>query len=530
LYAVGDQGVDNTPAEAVLGSKDLKADFVFEDSSRRHLIIGQCKYINPEKPVAEAEVNDFFHRHVHYADRDWVRKHGSSRASDVLLDYGERLNDGWSATFIFFSTGKASPRILELADNVSREYEAMGAPVSCILYDLGGLKDLYVRSLSLEESIPDEVRIQLPEEKWVLKRDPRETVIAIVKGNILRDLYKRYRESLFAFNIRGYLGDRGLNSEIMKTAEEAPQDFFYFNNGVAAICTSLAVTGNELVATKFQIINGAQTVGSLAKAKPESRVEVLLRVTKTLDVATDKGLNSSIILFNNRQNAVKLSDFRANDNVQKWLERQFNDYRGKYPKVLPDIVYARKRGFKKGGRAAGRGLKLEDVGKIRYAFMFEPTRPLADPRSMWTLSTESGAYEQAFGLGGELVDHWAPSDFEELLFAIATFDFLDEATKREAQENEELASFNRLKYHGLALAGMYFRELKAKTSARGYLASKEKFTQFTDVFWDKARDKLLDAYSEEIDTKKSTVFALVRSEAVWTGVKKKFARSMKIRE
>jgi hypothetical protein len=128
------------------------------------------------------------------------------------------------------------------------------------------------------------------------------------------------------------------------------------------------------------------------------------------------------------------------------------------------------------------------------------------------------------------VDHWAPSDFEELLFAIAVFDFLDGETKKEAQENEELASFNRLKYHGLALAGMYFRQLKPKTSAKAYLASKEKFTQFVDAFWDKARDKLLDAYSEEIDTKKSTVFALVRSEAVWMSIRKKFARSMKIRE
>src|SRR5206468_59327 len=104
------------------------------------------------------------------------------------------------------------------------------------------------------------VRMTLPENKWIEKIGPYPTLVAIVKGNALRDLYKKHKEALFAQNIRGYLGNRGLNGKIIETAETRPNDFFYFNNGVSAICTGFDLEGEELVATNCQIINGAQTV------------------------------------------------------------------------------------------------------------------------------------------------------------------------------------------------------------------------------------------------------------------------------
>src|SRR4051794_8725301 len=77
---------------------------------------------------------------------------------------------------------------------------------------------------------------------------------------------------------------------------------------------------NIFTAENFQIINGAQTVGALSAAKLNSEIEVLLRVTEGLSVKTDRGFNADIIKFNNTQNIVKSSDFRANDKIQVWLD------------------------------------------------------------------------------------------------------------------------------------------------------------------------------------------------------------------
>jgi AIPR protein len=531
-YLNYDQEMDTAVEDALLGSNDLGADLIFEDSTRKYLMIGQCKYVSLSSPrdAKESEINDFFARHDRFMDRAWVRKHGSERAVELLIDYSERISDGWRVSFCFFTTGPASDRIKELVDNINVNYSSKSDLIDCALYDFAALKDFYVRSLSLEESIPDEVTLQLPRGRWIIKDDPHKTLVTIVKGNALRDLYGRHKEALFAFNIRGYLGDRGINSDIRNTAEAHSSSFYYFNNGVSAICTDFEIDAATSIikATKFQVINGAQTIGALRQAKPSNDVEVLLRITKTLNVATEKGFNSEIIKFNNSQNVVKVSDFRSNDPIQQWLEKQFVDYKSDFKNVLPEMVYARKRGFKKRGRYSGIGIKLEDVAKIRFAFNFEPTRVLESPKDMWTSKSDGGVYELAFGINGELADCWTDADFEELLFAIAVFRYVEAETKSEAS-GSDLKSFGRLKYHALGLAGIYFRGLGNSIDPRVLLGSAEKFEGFCEGFWPDARRVLIDGYLDASERLKITISAMARNSDLWEQSVKKFSLYKKIR-
>ena len=104
--------------------------------------------------------------------------------------------------------------------------------------------------------------------------------------------------------------------------KDRPTEFFYFNNGISAICTEYELEENVLTAYDFQIINGAQTVGSLARSDQNSDIEVLFRLTKAEDVKTEKGINRDIIRYNNSQNIIKASDFRANDDIHIWLSQK----------------------------------------------------------------------------------------------------------------------------------------------------------------------------------------------------------------
>jgi hypothetical protein len=157
------------------------------------------------------------------------------------------------------------------------------------LIDFSYLKDLYVQSLSLEDSVPSEVQIQLSQGRFFENLSPYPTLITVLKGNILRDLYKKYKEALFSWNIRGYSGSRGINAGMGATAKSEPGHFFYYNNGVSAICTGYTIHENLFTVGKFQIINGAQTVGVLARIDPHPDVEVLFRLTQTESVNTEKG-------------------------------------------------------------------------------------------------------------------------------------------------------------------------------------------------------------------------------------------------
>jgi hypothetical protein len=370
--------LDTEPEDAMLKSQDLGADLVFEDSASNHLVICQCKYLSFDKNVDDGEVNDFFHRHNQFLDTAWVKKHASSDAALALQDYKERIDAGFTASYYFISTGSASERTMQLADRCTKNYRESGVPVICELLDFGRLKDYYVRSLSLEESVPDEVLFDLPDGQFFTKEEPHKTLVAVVKANTLRNLSKQYKQALYAWNIRGYLGNRGINRDISETAVNDPDHFFYFNNGVSDICTELHIEGNRARAKKFQIINGAQTVSTLSNQQPNSSVEVLFRLTQTQSVATEKGFNRMIIQYNNSQNVVKISDFRSNDEIQVFLERTFEDLKARGS--LPKIRYLRKRAV--GRRGIGQSLKLEDLAKIRYSFLYEPTLVHASPNRL----------------------------------------------------------------------------------------------------------------------------------------------------
>lgn len=303
------------------------------------------------------------------------------------------------------------------------------------LLDISGIKEFYIQAQTLDEPIPEEVKFTFQRGNWIIKETPHRTLLGIIKGNTIAALYKKDRERIFTYNIRSFLGRNQLNKEIIGTATGRPEEFYYFNNGVSAICTAFSVNAQtgEFRAENFQIINGAQTVGALATVQGlNSDVEVLLRITEGVSVKTEKGFNADIIRYNNTQNIVKLSDFRSNDNIHQSLERKFSQLRATGA-LDRRITYERKRSFR---RSPGTYvLILEELAKIRYAFDYEPTRCVAEPKSLWTFKQDGGVYEEAFGVGGDLVGFWPDDLFDHVLVAIIIFkrieEVIDEAIKRD---------------------------------------------------------------------------------------------------
>ena len=118
--------------------------------------------------------------------------------------------------------------------------------------------------------------------------------------------------------------------KIIETASDKPDQFFYFNNGITCICSKFKRTENKLKAKDFQIINGAQTVGSLKLAQESGHnlkdVEVMIRIVETGEIkSTQKGFNRDIVTFNNTQQKVETWDFVSNDDIQQYLSKNFKN-------------------------------------------------------------------------------------------------------------------------------------------------------------------------------------------------------------
>jgi hypothetical protein len=227
LILNAEQIYEGDVADVVIPSKDVGIDLVLEDEANRTLLLCECRYRTPLKAIEEEDVRAFCERHQDFMAPGWIEEYGAPEAVAVLADYPERVQDGWNIEYRFVTTGQANQESKELVRQTAENFEKAGERVHYELHDFSVLKDYYVRSLSLDASIPDEVSIDLPQGQFFVKNDPLPTVIAVIKGNSLKDLYRQHKQSLYAWNIRGYLGNRGINQDIADTAKKEAQHFFY---------------------------------------------------------------------------------------------------------------------------------------------------------------------------------------------------------------------------------------------------------------------------------------------------------------
>lgn len=243
-----------------------------------------------------------------------------------------------------------------------------------------------------------------------------------------------------------------------------------------------------------------------------------------LSIKTDRGFNADIIKYNNTQNIVKSSDFRSNDRIQTWLENRFKNYR--YRGAVSKITYIPKRTNRK--VPGTYVVRLEDFAKIRFAFNIEPTRAVADPKSLWTLEADGGFYEQAFGVNRELQDFWPEEEFIRGVLAIMLYKAIEDRISESIKKDKAFAFLRRLRFFSLALADIYLELKHPEKSASEVLASAVDFRKMFDEFWLSSIRELIDAHYQAVEIEKSTGFALVRGEQRWKAVKEKYTRYLKL--
>jgi hypothetical protein len=183
--------------------------------------------------------------------------------------------------------------------------------------------------LTAEQAVAP-VNVTLTLERWYGVDQPWRAFYGLVTAVELAGLYQQHGKALFEKNIRHYLGAQTVNSAIAATVQDRPAELFYLSNGLTAVCTSIrpAPGANNQQGTftieGFSIVNGAQTVGSIATTHstngPVSPVAKLLITLIEVGTSADN-LGPQITRARNTQNAVRGLHFAALDPQQERLRR-----------------------------------------------------------------------------------------------------------------------------------------------------------------------------------------------------------------
>ena len=449
----------------------------------------------------------------------------------------------------FFTTGKVDKSCAKMLDMYKNIYSS-NPNVDCKILGLEEMEKLYYGNENTEP--PPIVTISLDEvEFFQLPTENNSTnknVTLCVRGSVLRELLKTkdYASRLFIENIRKPLGERGLtNPKMIKTLIYEPENFFYYNNGVSAICKKYDFDDNKRIIIKdLQIINGAQTSGALSingftdKEKKDrngkslifdakyiekqaKKTRILIKLTSIEnEEEDDENFKRQIIRYNNTQNKVEMWDFRANDPIQRGLKEQFEEFRINY------II-------KRGRSAASKDRKITNVKMAVFAKIWlawgknEPWETSKTPAQL-----VENFYEKIFG--DENQKHWKGDDVLQAAVAIHALAKIENCLKEIKDKGKgEFQRIQGFKMFALALFKIYFEKRIAEPSSEKRNEICENWLK-NEARDDKSYEHFLSVMADTIKTiyrdKKitgDTPNTTIRQESAYKKTKAEFEKRLK---
>lgn len=210
---------------------------------------------------------------------------------------------------------------------------------------------------------PENIDVPVMLSNWGLISGPYRAVYGAVAATDVVSWFESYGNRLFAENLRFGIEKSDVNDGIISTAQSEPDNFWYYNNGITAICDKFGKqpiggpdTGSGVFdVTRISVINGAQTITSLARATQHggadlSRVRIHLRVISLDGTADD--FSEKVTSANNTQNDLSPVDFIAADQNQDRIRKEA---------AALGLVYAYRRGDKEPDRGNGFTIRAATV-------------------------------------------------------------------------------------------------------------------------------------------------------------------------
>lgn len=314
-------------------------------------------------------------------------------------------------------------------------------------------------------------------------KEPRLTWYGMARVEDLVALHAKEGKALYEKNVRYYLGGRSdVNKGIQQTLKDDPGSFFYLNNGITALCSSIDVKDRKANRRKLKvrgmsIINGAQTVASAAELMGQgtppdiSQAHVMLTL---IQANADGAFGPKVTKARNSQNTVLLSDFAAQDPVQARLAQELAGLSINYH-VRSDV----------GAKSGPNDILLTEAVAAMAWLAIDPRYPVWLKSGRGELSnTQSPQYQALFGdelMGAHLAN--------AVVFYRVIHDLLVAADKSALGQE-------RLVYrHGMhAIGGSYFKRLR-RVIQQPKLIDKDAAGQLVSQSFDQHRQVALDKFA-----------------------------------
>ncbi|MYT35904.1 hypothetical protein GTY66_07515 [Streptomyces sp. SID8356] len=193
-----------------------------------------------------------------------------------------------------------------------------------------GLREFH--SMVVEGTSGPRIELTVPIEQWGKVDLPYKAYYGLVQATEIASWFEQHGDRLFSQNLRKSLGNTEVNEGLTHTLLTQGENFWYFNNGITALCESIkkAPRGGsthaygDFTIDGVSVVNGAQTVASIhraAKKEEKSLEEARVWVRFISLEGCPPDFATDVTRATNTQNSVENRDFVALDQQQERIRR-----------------------------------------------------------------------------------------------------------------------------------------------------------------------------------------------------------------
>lgn len=315
------------------GAGDKQIDAVVIDDNEARIFIIQGKFIGNERVDAEP-LREVLSSWIQLKDLVKLQEVSNQKLKRKLSEVARALEDEYEITFELITTSSLTDSAKDDLGTFQKQLAELSDKDDIVatlnMVDKDEIRRRY--DLALERENPNlNHTLTLEQGKYLpMKIAGTNAIIAAIP---LRDCIKFpgiKDGTLFQKNVRQSLGlSNSVNKGIKNTIySDKHRDFFFFHNGITAICKNISIRENDVLEIKgLSVVNGCQSLNTILSCSEQVKnlddTFILFRFYEI----PQRERADKISISTNSQSAVKPRDLRSNDkrvlNLKKVFEQRY---------------------------------------------------------------------------------------------------------------------------------------------------------------------------------------------------------------
>ena len=324
--------MNETKDDITDGAEDKQIDAIVIDDDKQTIFVIQGKFIGSSLVDAEPW-REVFSSWLQLRDLVRLQEVGNIKLKRKLSEVAKALDDDYEVDFELITTSilteYANKDLATFQKQLADLAEKVDFPSSITVIDKDELSRRY--DLALDRENPSiKHTIDLSDSRFLtFNIAGTQVVVAAIPLSECISIPGIKDGTLFQKNVRQSLGlNNVVNKGIKNTIySDKHRDFFFFHNGITAICNKLVLQDHTLKLNGLSVVNGCQSLNTILscseRIKSLNDTFVLFRFYEI----PQRERADRISINTNSQSAVKPRDLRSNDkrvlNLKKLFEQKY---------------------------------------------------------------------------------------------------------------------------------------------------------------------------------------------------------------